>query len=107
MRCTDIIDKFYDGIARNYTDYIGQQIDKVMGNLSVDHVILPYKLPDLKNMDVIIWESKRDRCAHVTIFNNNKFYYVSKQGEIKVHQVLLTYKNMLIPKYIVRLEGCK
>ena len=108
MRCTDVIDKFYDNdIAKNYTSYIGQQIDKVIKCLSENHIILSYKLSDLKNTDVIIWESKRDKCAHVTIFNDNKFYYISKRGEVKVHQVLLTYKNILIPRYIVRLGGRK
>ena len=104
MHCTDIIDKFYKNkIAKNYIKCIGQRLNKVVADLSQSHFIQPYKINDLCNNDVVLWENKKDKCAHITIYYNNKFYYISQQG-IKMHQVLLSYKSILRPMYIIRLE---
>ena len=103
MQCTDIIDNFYNNIAVQYKSYIGQTIDVVIKGLAVNHVILPYRIKDLQNSDVIVWRSARDNIAHVTVYNDYRFYCAAKD-KIKSHEVLLMYRGMLKPKYIVRLE---
>lgn len=104
MKCTDIVAEYYKGISQNYIKYIGRSINEVINDLSKTHIVKQYKINILQNNDIIIWQSSKDKLAHVTAYNNNKFYCMSLQG-IKVHQVLLTYKGMLKPKYIIRLEN--
>lgn len=102
MDCTDIVGHYYGGIVQNYKKYIGQSLKKVMQNLAKSHIILPYQIALLQDNDVVIWENKKDKNAHVTVFNDNKFLYSSPQG-VKKHPVMLKYKKILRPKYIIRL----
>ena len=102
MICTEIVDNYYNDIAKNYIKYIGQRLEVVILDLSKNHIVKPYKLCDLQNNDVVVWRSRKDNMAHVTIYNKNRFFYSSPKG-IKMHQVLLNYKKMLLPKYIIRL----
>lgn len=101
--CVSIVDEYYNNIAKNYLKYIGQSLKTVVKELSKTHVVKPYKIKDLQDSDAVLWKSKRDNLAHIMIYNNNQFFYSSPEG-IKSHQVLLKYKNMLEPLYIVRLE---
>lgn len=104
MQCTDIINKFYDNeIAKNYVKYIGRKLNEVIIDLAQNHLVQSYKIKDLCDNDIILWENRKDKCAHITVYYDNKFYCTSQQG-MKMHQVLLSYKSMLRPKYIVRLE---
>lgn len=104
MSCVDIIDIYYCNLAQNYQKYVGQSIDVVIEELSKHHVVKEYRLKNLKNNDIVIWKSKKDHMAHVTVYSKNTFFYISKK-EVKSHPVLLQYKNMLMPKFIVRLGG--
>lgn len=104
MCCTDIIDKYYKDIAKNYIKYIGRSIDEVINDLQKTHIVKQYKISTLQNNDIVIWQSNKDKLAHVTVYKDYKFYYMSSGG-VKVHKVLLKYINMLKPKYIVRLES--
>ena len=104
MYCTDIVDSFFNNIAYKYKKYIGQNIDNVIKDLSLTHIITPYKLKSLQNNDIVIWRSTKDNCAHVTGYRNNKFYSTSKNG-IKEHKVLISYRRILIPEYIIRLRS--
>lgn len=104
MNCTNVIDHYYNDIAKNYTIYIGQALDSVIKSLSINHIVKDYKINELRNSDIVLWESKRDKMAHVTVYNECRFYCSTNQGA-KAHPVLLNYKGMLKPKYIVRLEG--
>lgn len=101
--CTSVIDKFYDGIGESYIKYIGKTLERVVKDLSITHIVEPYKLCDLQDSDVVLWSSRRDKMAHVTVYYNSKFYHATPEG-VKERPVLVKYKDMLKPKYIVRLK---
>ena len=75
MHCTDIVDKFYDKIVHKYEKYIGQNVDNVIAELSKNHIILPYHLTDLRDNDIILWQRRKDKSAHVTGYKKHYFYF--------------------------------
>ena len=72
-RCTDIVGSFYDDLEKeDYRQYIGQSINTVIEKLNRTHIVIPYRIDDLKNRDGIIWKSKGDSRAHIGIYNDKR-----------------------------------
>jgi hypothetical protein len=103
MNCTDIIDEYYDNIAKNYIKYASLTTDEIIMQLSKAHVVIPYKIEDVQNYDIVLWDIK-NKCAGLSIYNNGDFYFSSKEGI----NVLPSFPNYIIkdvyPQYIIRLK---
>lgn len=101
MDCVDILNNYHGNIADGFKRYIGDTLINVVADLRLTYEVLPYRICDLKNGDVIIWKSRTDNCAHVNIFHDN-YFHNGTPGGIKKHPVLLQYRHLVKPKYIVR-----
>lgn len=101
--CVDIISHFYEINVQYLYQFIGQSLAKVIRNLPKEYIALPYRICDLTEKDVVFWESKRDKNAHITVFSQDRFFYTTPDKGLKSYAAKLQYRRISIrPKYIIR-----